>query len=198
MEAPCKHNKKCLPRNVFELLLPEHHQSNGCVEMSLCTKFVTKMARLPTFPMCLEGSALDNLKSKRIWNKAKSPRDRSRCVTKLIGDQSHLIFIQRSLRLYNTLAMSSLSSEFSPQHSAPPFEKISQTASGYFLFPALFGRPSPGRWELALIWSFCHVNHTWVLLTSLVGLNQRLTPVTSAKLHRWVHILDQDVLDFEL
>ena len=33
---------------------------------------------------------------------------------------------------------------------------------------------------------------------SFSGLNQRLTPVTSAKLHRWVHILDPDTLDFEL
>jgi len=30
------------------------------------------------------------------------------------------------------------------------------------------------------------------------GLNQRLTPVTSAKLHRWVRILDPRALDFEL
>ena len=30
------------------------------------------------------------------------------------------------------------------------------------------------------------------------GLNQRLTPVTSAKLHRWVRILDPWALDFEL
>jgi hypothetical protein len=36
------------------------------------------------------------------------------------------------------------------------------------------------------------------MLTSSSGLNQRLTPVTSAKLHRWVRILDRDTLDFEL
>ena len=36
------------------------------------------------------------------------------------------------------------------------------------------------------------------MLTSFSGLNQRLTPVTSAKLHRWVSILDPNTLDFEL
>jgi len=36
------------------------------------------------------------------------------------------------------------------------------------------------------------------MLTSSSGLNQRLTPVTSAKLHRRIRILDPDTLDFEL
>jgi len=36
------------------------------------------------------------------------------------------------------------------------------------------------------------------MLTSSSGLNQRLTPVTSAKLHRWILILDPDTLDFKL
>jgi hypothetical protein len=36
------------------------------------------------------------------------------------------------------------------------------------------------------------------MLTSFSGLNQRLTPVTSAKLQRWVRLLDVDARDFEL
>ena len=36
------------------------------------------------------------------------------------------------------------------------------------------------------------------MLTLFSGLNQRLTPVTNAKLQRWVRILDPKTLDFEL
>ena len=63
----------------------------------------------------------------------------------------------------------------------------------FFFVPYLTGRLLGG--EQIFNWSFCH---TIYMLTSSSGLNQRLTPVTSAKLHRWVRILDPDTLDFEL
>ena len=61
----------------------------------------------------------------------------------------------------------------------------------FFFLPGLSGRLLGG--ELILNCTFCRV-----YLTSFTGLNQRLTPVTSAKLQRWVRILDPRALKFEL
>ena len=111
----------------------------------------------------------------------------------LIGNHSPVtsdIYAKTSLQ-HPTLAMSS------PPSTVHLLSKKSRRLhrDTFFFVPYLAGRLLGG--ELALNRSLCHV-YLSSMLMSFAGLNQRLTPVTSAKLHRWVCILDPDTLDFEL